>query len=177
MKKKLLVLVMTGIMTASVLTACGNKEAATTATEASIAETTAAAETTEATETTEAGTTEADTAAEAAAGEDKALTNFDEYLTWTNKEWSAANDEDKLNAAIVYSVYTTEAISGETYDDETKALVIEQMKAADDIKNVVNQLNTTLPSFADKSLKDFADIGVEQINGLMEEATETEAAN
>lgn len=173
MKKKLLVLAMAGVMTASLLTACGGKETATTtaAVESTVAETTVA-------ETTVAETTEAEATEEAAAAEeDKAFTNFDEYLTWTNKEWSVANDDEKLNAAIAYSVYTTEALSGMTFDDETKALTIQEMRAAEDIQNVVNQLDATMPSFADKSLKDFADTGVAEINKMMEEAAETEAAN
>lgn len=174
MKKKLLVLVMTGMMAASVLTACGDKEAAAPA----ATETAAAAESTvEAStpaETTEAATSEAATT-EATTGEDKALTNFDEYLGWTGTEWSAASDEEKLNAAIAYSVYTTEAITGESFDAETKALTVEQMRIAEDIQDVVDQLDSTLPSFPDSSIKDLADEGVKQINSLMEAATETEA--
>lgn len=158
MKKKLLVLAMTGLMTASVLTACGGKE--TTATTA--AETTTVAETTTEAETTEAETTEA-----AAAAADAAIEKFDEYLTWTGKEWTAANDDDKLNAAIVYSVYTTEALSGEEFDAETRALTVSEMRAAEDIQNVVTQLEAALPKF-DKSIKDFADTGVEQINTMIE---------
>lgn len=165
MKKRLLVLAMVGIMSASVLTACGGKETATT----TAVETTVAAA-----ETTTAAAAETTTAAAdaAAAEEDKAITNYDEYLTWTNTEWSAADDEEKLNAAIAYSVYTTEAMSGQAFDDETKALTVEQMRAAETIMNVVNELDTTLPSFADKSLKDFADTAVEQVNSLLEEQTE-----
>lgn len=171
MKKKLLVLAMAGVLAASVLTACGGKETAAT----TVAAETTVAETTEA-ETTEAETAEAETE-EDATSEDKALTNFDEYLSWTNKEWSAADGDEKLNAAIAYSVYTTEAIGGVAFDDETKALTIQQMRDSEDIQNVVDQLDTTMPSFADKSLKDFADTGVAEINKMMEEAAETEAAN
>lgn len=173
MKKKLLVLAMTGVITASLLTACGGKEtAATTAVETTtMTEIVTTAETTDA-ETTEA--TDAETATEVAGEEDQAITNYDEYLSWTSEEWTAASDEDKLSAAIVYSVYTTEAIGGEAFDAETKALVIQQMREAEDIQNVVDQLDATLPSFADKSIKDFADVGVEQINSLTEE---TSAAN
>lgn len=164
MKKKLLVLAMAGVMTASLLTACGGKETTVTtaATETTVAATTAA-------ETTEAETTKAD------ASEATTALDFDKYLGWTAKEYTAANDEEKLNAAIVYSVYTTEALSGETFDDETKALTIEQMRTSPDIKNVVTQLDTTLPTFADKTIKDLADTGVEQINALAAEAVETEA--
>lgn len=167
MKKKLLVLAMTGLMTASVLTACGGKE--TTATTA--AETTAVAETTTEAETTEAETTAAEADAAVA---DAAVEKFDEYLTWTGKEWTAAGDDDKLNAAIVYSVYTTEALSGEAFDAETRALTISEMRAAEDIQNVVTQLDAALPKF-DKSIKDFADTGIEQINSMIEAQAEAGA--
>lgn len=172
MKKKLLVLVMTGVMTASLLTACGGKETttATTAVETTVAETTTTAETTEAEVTEESTETKADASLE----EDAAIANFDEYLSWTSAEWTAASDDEKLNAAIVYSVYTTEAIGGQTFDAETKAMVIQQMREAEDIQNVVVQLDATLPSFADKTIKEFADAGVEEINKLAEE---TSAAN
>lgn len=156
MKKKLLVLAMAGVMTASLLTACGGKE--TTATTAAT-ETSAAA-------TAEDETTEAEAA-------DTAI-DFDKYLGWTAKEYTAADDEEKLNAAIVYSVYTTEALSGVTFDDETKALTIEEMRKSPDIKNVVTELETALPTLADQTIKDLADTGVEQINALAAEAVETE---
>lgn len=169
MKKKLLVLAVAGIMSASVMTACGGKEtAATTVADTTTVTATTAAETTATAETTAA---EATTEAAEATEEDKAITNFDEYISWTNKEWEAADDEEKLNAAIAYSVYTTEQIQllgGVAADEETRALSVAEMRKAPDIMNVVDQLTTTLPSFADMSLKSFADTAVEQIKVTME---------
>lgn len=158
MKKKLLVLAMAGVMTASLLTACGSKETTTT---------TAATETTVADSATET----------AAASDDKAVTDYDKYLGWTNKEWAAADAEEKTTAAIVFSVYSAEALSGQTIDPETKALTIAEMRKTNQTDSVVSQLDKTWPEFAEKTLKEFADTGVEQMNTVVEDAASSVAAD
>lgn len=164
MKKKLLVFLMVGVMAAFTLTACGSKETAAATEAATTVEAVTEAATTEA-ETTEAETAAADAAAE----EDAVIAKYDEYLAWTDKEWSAANEEEKLNAAIAYSVYVTEALGVEEFDDNTKALIVAEMRKTDEVKNVVSQLDTTFPALK-VSIKEFADTGIQEVNNLMETA-------
>lgn len=152
MKKKLLVLLMTTIVAAGSITACGSKTAETTA-----AETTAA----------EAATTAAEadtTAAEAESAGDFAA-DFDTYLSWTGKEWSGASNTDKENAALAYSLYLVEKISGEELDKEEMSAELDKIRGTSQLTDLVNQLDANFSS-ADISLKEFVDMAAEQMANL-----------
>ena len=141
MKKKLLVLLMTSVVAAGSITACGSKAAEPT----TAAETTTAAESTtaaEGAETTAAESEETSAEAEAAVEGDFAA-NYDTYLSWTGKEWSAASDADKENAAIAYSVYLMEALSGQEFDKDEITQNLDTAKASGQLPTLLCLLYTS----------------------------------
>lgn len=169
MKKKLLVLLMTGIVAAGSITACGSKSAGTT----TAAETTAAATTaaeTSAADAKEETTTAAgsETSAEAAAEGDFAA-NFDTYLSWTGKEWSAATESEKENAAIAYSIYLTEIISGQEFDKAEIGANLDAAKASGQMPTLIKELDANFTTM-DISLKEFSDLAAAQLAEMTSEA-------
>ena len=173
MKKRVLVTMMVGAMALANLTACGSKESAapTTVAETTAADTTAAESSAEETTAAEA-TTAADTKAADAAADSDFNAQYETYLGWGAKEWEAADEDGKLNAAIAYSIYATEALAGQEFDDAMRAMTAEEMKKTEDVKNAITQLDTTFPSL-NMTLKEMVDMSVAQVNSM----TETTAAN
>lgn len=169
MKKKLLVLLMTSVVAAGSITACGSKTAETTAAETTtVAESMSEAESAD----TEAAAESEETSAEAEAAVDGDFAaNYDTYLSWTGKEWSAASDADKENAAIAYSVYLMEALSGQEFDKNEITENLDAAKASGQLPNLIKQLDDNFTSM-DMSLKEFVDMAAEQMADLTSQAAQ-----
>lgn len=169
MKKNLVV--MLGISTmlmAGVVTGCGKTEAVAPTTSVS-AEASTEAETSTSAETSSEAETSADAETTVSANADASS----EYLSWTGKEWAAASDEEKEAVAKFYLLETiklTAQAAGQEYTDEMEASITDEMVTAN-----VPALDAAFQENADLKVQDFIDMATSLANEMVNAAESLEA--
>lgn len=175
MKKKLLVLMSVSVMSAMLVTACGAKDTTQTvepSTEESsfwdeesseAVESASETETETVTEEETETTTETETDVVTADGEWHVSEKYDPYLEWTNKEWEAASDDEKINVCIAYTAYVSVATNVGTAEEMIEALELpESLSQLDTVLSTLESMYE-VPEIEGMKLKEVADLGLSQL--------------
>lgn len=158
MKRSLVVtMLVSGAIASSLVTGCGNKEAAPSTVCTTEALTIAAAE---------EETTVEETEKETAESSDK----NDDYLSWTGKEWKGASDEEKKEVAKAYlieSMNIAAKVAGQDLGGEVEAAITPEAVSA-----TVDMLDMTFSADESIKLKDILDMASNATDMMMESAAQ-----
>lgn len=82
-----------------------------------------------------------------------------DYLSWTSKEYSAASDEEKTEAVIAFTIYTSNAMGLEITEEMFRASLSDETVKSQ-LDSTKAQIETSLKTIPDTSLKEIADLGI-----------------
>lgn len=150
-KKLVMVMVISSILMANIITGCGKKEVPVETQNTSVETTEAVVEPARETE---------ETKSEA----------MDDYSLWTAKEWNSASDEEKGNVSkyyLVESIKSTAKAAGQEFSKEMEATITEEAITAN-----IMVLDAAFTADQSMKLKDLLDMTTNAANGIMESVTQ-----
>lgn len=162
MKRRLVVMVMSCVLTVALITGCGNKKAETP----TMVETKATQEETNTVETMNTAEEETEGVKEENAKPAESV----DYLSWTASEWKAASDDDKAEATKLYLIESmkvaTEAMGQEFTSQMESTITDEAVKAS------IVTLDTAFAADPNMKLQDILDITNEAAAKMEEMVTQ-----
>lgn len=158
MKRNLVItMLVSGVIVSSLMTGCGNKEAAPSSTSTTQAVTVVESEAETTVKETEKGSVETSN-------------KNDDYFSWTGKEWKSASDEEKKGVAKAYLIENMNIAAKAAGQDLGGA--VEAAITPEAVSATVDTLDMTFSADENIKLQDILDLASNATDMMMESAAQ-----